>query len=111
MQEILINKNNVGGYEYNAAVALIKQINRVLEQQIFKESADGMVSIGSETSNTLAGYQSNVIINKSNVKKQLIAEAQAASSSDNIVTPEITTNGDAQDKADRQKRQGLRRSR
>ena len=33
MQEISINKNNVGGYEYNAVVALIKQINRVLEQQ------------------------------------------------------------------------------
>ena len=31
MQEISIHKNNVGGYEYNSAVTLIKQINRVLE--------------------------------------------------------------------------------
>ena len=31
MQEILIHKNDVGGYGYNSAVTLIKQINRVLE--------------------------------------------------------------------------------
>ena len=31
MQELSITKNDVGGYEYNAAVNLIKQINRVLE--------------------------------------------------------------------------------
>ena len=30
MQEISIHKNDVGGYEYNAAVTLIKQINRAL---------------------------------------------------------------------------------
>ena len=32
MQEISINKNDVGRYEYNTAVTLIKQFNRVLEQ-------------------------------------------------------------------------------
>ena len=32
MQELLIIKNDVGDYGYNAAVTLIKQINRVLEQ-------------------------------------------------------------------------------
>ena len=30
MQELLIVKNDVCGYEYNAAVTLLKQINRVL---------------------------------------------------------------------------------
>ena len=102
IQEISINNNDVGGYEYNAAVTLIKQINRVLEQQLFKYSADGMVSLGSKTPNTLTGYQSNVVIKKSDVKKQLIAEAQAARSTGNTVAPEITTNADSQDKADRQ---------
>ena len=43
MQELSIAKNNSGGYKYNAAVTLIKQINRVLEKQLFEESADGMV--------------------------------------------------------------------
>ena len=36
MQEILIHKNDVGGYGYNSAVTLIKHINRVLEQQLFE---------------------------------------------------------------------------
>ena len=102
MQEILIHKNDVGGYTYNAAVTLIKQINRVLEQQLFEESVDGMVGLGSTKPNTLTGYQSNVAIPKSNVKKQSIVEAKAASSTDNIVAPEITTNANAQDEADRQ---------
>ena len=31
MQEMSITNNNVGGCEYNAAVTLIKQINRVLK--------------------------------------------------------------------------------
>ena len=69
MQEILINKNNVGGYNYNATVKLIEQINRVLEQQLFEESADGMVDLGSETPNTLTNYKSNVAIKKSDVKR------------------------------------------
>ena len=102
MQELLITKNDVGGYKYNAAVALIKHINRVLKQKLSEESADGMVGLGSKTPNTLTNYKYNVAINKSEVKRQSIAEAQAASSKINIVAPEITTNADAQDKADRQ---------
>ena len=102
MQEISINKNDVGGYEYNGAVTLIKQINRVLEQQLFEESADGMVRHGSATPNTLTSYKSNVAITKSDVKRQSITEAEAASSTINIVAPDITTNADAKDEGDRQ---------
>ena len=53
MQELSIVNNNAGGYEYNAAVTLLKQINRMLEQQLSKESADGVVRIDSESPNTL----------------------------------------------------------
>ena len=70
MQEISINKNDVGGYEYNAAVTLIKQINHVLEQQLLEESDDGMVGLGSKTPNTLTNYKSNVAIKKIDVKRQ-----------------------------------------
>ena len=45
---------------------------------------------------------SRVAINKSNVKKQSIAEAAAASTTDWVVAPEITTNANAQDEAYRQ---------
>ena len=74
MQEISIYKNNIGGYEYNVVVTLIKQINHVLEHQLFEYSADRMVGLGSATPNTLTGYQSNVAIKKSGVKKQSIAD-------------------------------------
>ena len=100
MQEILINKNNVDSYEYNAAVTLIKQINRV--HKLFQESADGMVGLLSVTPNTLTSYQSNVATKKSDVNKQSIAEAQTASSTGSIIASEITTNTDVQYKADRQ---------
>ena len=101
MQELSITKNDIGSYKYNATVTLIKQINRVLEKQLFEESADGMVGIVSETPNTIDNFKSNVAIKKSDVKRQYIAEAQSASSTINIVAPEITTNDNAQDKMDR----------
>ena len=102
MRELLITNNHVRGYKYNAAVKLIKQINRVLEHQLSKELVDGMVGLGSKTQNTLANFKSNVAIKNSDVKRQSIAEAEAASSTINIVAPEITKNANAQDKADRQ---------
>ena len=102
IQEISMNKNDVGRYDYNAAVTFINQINCDLEQQLFEESADGMVGLVSETPNTLTNYKSNVAIKKSNVKRQSIAEAQAASSTINNVAPKIATNADAKDEADRQ---------
>ena len=81
---------------------MIKNINLVLDQQLFEESADGVVGLGSETPNTLTNFKSNVAIKKSNVKRQSIAEAQAESSTMSIVAPKITTNADTQDEADRQ---------
>ena len=42
------------------------------------------------------------MIKKSNIKKKSIAEAAAASTIDWVAAPEITTNADAQDEADRQ---------
>ena len=75
---------------------MIKKINRVLEQQLFKESTDGVVSLGSKTPNTLTNYKYNITIKKSDGKRQSIAEAQAASFTINIVAPKIMTDADAQ---------------
>ena len=82
-------------------VTLIKQINRVLEHQLFEKLANDMVGLGSETPNMLTNFKSNVAIKKSDVKRHSIAEAQAASSTINIVDLEITKNANAQDEADR----------
>ena len=102
IQELLIVKNDVGGYKYNTAVTLTKQINHVLKQQLFEESADGMVGLGIKTPNTFTNFKFNVAIKKSNANRQSIDEVAAARSATNIVDPEITTNADAQDEADRQ---------
>lgn len=102
MRQLALTKNDVGGYEYNAAITLIKQINRVLEQQLFEETADGMVGLGSEHANTLTAFKSNIAIKKSDVKQQSIAEAAANSTTSNTLAPEITSNTDAQEEADRQ---------
>ena len=83
------------------AKTLIKQINRVLEQQLFKNLADGMFGLGSKTLNLLTKFKSNIAIKKIYVKKQSISEAAAARLSTNIVAPEITANADAQNEANR----------
>ena len=72
IKELSITKNDVVSYKYNAAVTLIKQINRVLEQQLFEESANSMVGLVSKTPNTLTNYKSNISIKKSDVKIQSI---------------------------------------
>ena len=54
------------------------------------------------TQHTLTEYRSNVAIKKSDVKKQSISEAAVASTTDWVVTPEITINANAQDETDRQ---------
>ena len=61
-----------------------------------------MVCLGSKTPNTLTNYKSNVAIKKSYFNRRSISETQAASSTNNIVASEITTNANAQDEADRQ---------
>ena len=61
-----------------------------------------MVGRGSETLNMLINFNSNISIKKSDVKRQYVAKAQADSSTINIVAPEITTNSNEQDEADRQ---------
>ena len=67
-----------------------------------------MVDLIRATPNKLTGYQSNVAIKKSDVKKQLIAEAEASCSKDNIVAPKVTTNADTQDEVDKKIQQGSR---
>ena len=52
-----------------------------------------MVVLGSKTTNTLSSYQSNVGINKIDVKKQSMEEVQAYSSTG--FAPTITTNVNA----------------
>ena len=42
MLEIHLHKNEVGGYAYNNVNMLLTQIKRVLERQLFEDSANGI---------------------------------------------------------------------
>ena len=57
MSEIRLHKNEVGGYTYNNANTLITQIERVLKQQLFGDSADGMKELASTVGNALNDYK------------------------------------------------------
>ena len=53
MSEIRLHKNEVDSYAYNNANTLLTQIVRVLERQLFKDSADGMKGLASDVGNAL----------------------------------------------------------
>ena len=59
MAELVLLKNDVGGYAYNDATILITQINRVLERQLFDDSSDGMKGLASDGTNTLNSYKAH----------------------------------------------------
>ena len=102
MSEICLYKNEVGIYAYNDANILLTQIERVLEQQLYKESADGMKGLTSDISNALNEYRSTIHIKNRDVLAASREAADRARTNDSTVDPEITNISDAQDEADRQ---------
>lgn len=93
--------NEVGGYAYNDATNLVLRLNRILEEQLFEFTTDGMTGLASEATNTLTSYKANISITKRDVLREAKATAAAASTIDNKVDPEYTTNTEGQDEADR----------
>ena len=83
MAELLLHKNEVGGYAYNDSKTLAIQIERVLERQLFEDSSDDMKGLASSTPNTLIKYRANINIKKKDVITQSAAAAAAASTSTN----------------------------
>ena len=65
--EICLHKNEVGGCAYNDANTLITQIERVLERQLFKDSADRIKVLASVVGNELNDYKLTVHIKKRDV--------------------------------------------
>ena len=75
MAEIRLHKNEFSGYAYNDVNMLITQIKRVLEQQLFEDSSDGMEGLTSAGRNALNDYKSTVHIKKRDVLAALRAAA------------------------------------
>ncbi len=57
---IYICNNEVGGYSYNDANTLITEIKRVLTEQLFKDSTDGMKGLLGTTKKTLTEYKATI---------------------------------------------------
>ena len=98
-----ICKNEVGGYAYNDANTLITEIERVLAEQLFKDSTDGMKGLLSTTKNKLTEYKATISIKRNNfLRDSKDATDRLTISSGTLVQPEIATNSDTQEEADRQ---------
>ncbi len=98
-----ICKNEVGGYAYNNANTLVTEIERVLAEQLFEDSTDGMKGLLSAANNTLTEYKATISIKCKDVLKDSKDTTDRLSIiSGTPVQPEITTNSDAQEEADRQ---------
>ena len=78
---------------------LLTQIERVLERQLYEDSADGTKGLASDISNTLNEYRSTVHTKKRDVLAASRADADLVSTDKSNVEQEITNNSDAQDKA------------
>jgi hypothetical protein len=97
------HKNEVGGYAYNDANTLVSEIKRVLAEQLFEDSTDGMKGLLSTATNTLTEYKATISIKRKDIlKDSKDAAARLSSSSGTMVQPEIATNSNAQEEADRQ---------
>ena len=91
-----ILKNEVGGYAYNDANTLITEIERVLAEQLFEDSTDGMKGLISMAKNTLTEYKATISIKcKDVLKDSKDATACLSSNSGTTVQPEIATNSNA----------------
>jgi hypothetical protein len=100
---IYICNNEVGGYSYNNANTLITEIERVLTKQLFKDSTDGMKGLFNTTKNTLTKYKATISIKCKDVLRDSKDTADRLTSRSGMtVQPEITTNSNAQEEADRQ---------
>ena len=91
MPEIRLHKNEVGGYAYNDADTLITQIERVLDRQLFEDSANGMKGLASAVGNVLNDYKSMVHTKKKDVLVASREASERSSIEDRTVEPEIKT--------------------
>ena len=65
-------KDSISGYQYNATVIFVKNIQGVLEDEFFDRTTDGMKGMVSSVSNILTRLKANNAIIRANVKCQSI---------------------------------------
>ena len=100
---LTLHKNERGGYAYDDARIFEKQVERELERQ-HCEHDDGMKGLLSEQPNNINGLRSNKVATRSSIlaaSKAAAAKATREATGETKIAPEIVTNDDARDEADR----------
>ena len=72
MADIILHKNEVGGYAYNDMQLCITQVERVLKRQIFEDLGDGMKGLFSVTLNALTRMKSTVSVKRTDILRESI---------------------------------------
>ena len=80
----------------------LKKTEQVLERKLLEDSSDGMKGLASGNSNMLNNYKPTINIKNRDVIAASREAANFISTNASTVEPEITTNSDAQDKANGQ---------
>ena len=96
-----LHKNEDGGYAYDDALIFKKQIERVFERQYYESYSDDMKGLLAKDPNDLNAILLTKLVSRRSVLKESKAITAKESTSTNIVAPEITSNTDAQEEADR----------
>ena len=96
-----LHKNEDGGYAYDDALIFEKQIERVFERQYYESFSDGMKGLLTKAPNDLNAILSTKLVSRRSVLKDSKANAAKESTSTTTVAPDITSNIDAQEEADR----------
>ena len=94
MLEIRLHKNEVDSYAYNNVNTLITQIERIIERQLFEDSAKGMKGLASAVGNAINDKKSTFHIKIRDVLTASRAASERANIEDITVEPEINTNSD-----------------
>ena len=107
--DLALPKNDVGGYAFNDAINLIQELERILTEQMYEDSKDGMLGLKDEASNTINSGMANIHTKRKDVIAAAKKEAEKQTKinkeegdTTTVVTPEFTASGtEAQDEADR----------
>jgi hypothetical protein len=99
-----LRKSKARSYTYNDVNTLVTEIERVLAEQLLKDSIDRMKGLLSKTQNTLTKYIANISIKIK--QKDVLADLKATAEclfvcTGMIILPEITTNTYNQEETDR----------
>ncbi len=104
VSKLVLPKTESGGYTHDDVRIFERQVERVLNGQFYaaEDGERGMKSLLSGMSNALTKIKSNKTASRASVLLKSKRAAEAKSTVENPAAPDITSNNDAREEADRQ---------